>query len=115
MRPPRCPRCGFSFAWNGRTCGHCPTPERVRQLWEQTSRFTELVNSGKRIGPRELLLIAVACLQRVRNLLPDHARAVVDELDAGLEPDGSWGLAAPAARLPHASDPGQEVTNAVTM
>jgi hypothetical protein len=84
-------------------------------LWEQTVRFAELVNSGKQIRPRQLLLIAVACLRRVRHLMPDHARAVVDELDSGPDPNAARRPAELGVRPPHASDPGQEVTNAVAM
>ena len=76
MRPPRsthCPRCGFSFAWNGRKCSHCPPPARARLLWEQIGRFPELVGSDEGITQRRLLMIAPgACA--VWRLLPESAR-----------------------------------------
>jgi hypothetical protein len=84
MRPPRstrCPRCGFSFAWNGRRCGHCPTPSRARQLWEQIGRFPELVGSNKGITQRQLHAITIACLRRICELLPASARPALEQLE----------------------------------
>src|SRR4051794_36007079 len=84
MRPPRstrCPRCGFSFAWNGRKCGHCPTPSRARQLWEQIGRFPELVGSNKGITHRQLMAITVECLRRLREILPASARQAPEQLE----------------------------------
>lgn len=108
MPPPpatRCPRCGFSFAWNGRKCHHCPSPSRARQLWEEIARFTELVGSEKGITQRQLLMIAAGCLARVADLLPVADRTSIDRFD--VDPDAiaqEWGQA--AAQRPAAEDPG---------
>jgi hypothetical protein len=95
MRPPRsthCPRCGFSFGWDGRKCSHCPPPARARQLWEQIGRLAELVGSEKSITQRQLRMIAAGCLRRVAHLLPEAARDAADQLDR--DPDDfvrRWG------------------------
>lgn len=83
-RPPpstRCPRCGFSFAWDGRKCGHCPSPSRARRLWEQIKRFPELVGSNKGIAQGQLLAIALACLRRIGEHLSPEAQAPLEALE----------------------------------
>ena len=102
MNPPSttcCPRCGFSFAWDGRVCGHCPLTDRALQLWsngaeplnwdrsrgvwEQIKRFHEVVESGRTISRYKLLAIAAGCLRRAWHALPQSARLAVELLERG--------------------------------
>jgi len=83
MRSPRCPRCGFSFAWNGRKCEHCPPPSRARQLWEQIGRFEEQVNANKDLTTRQLLLIATGVARQIWEMLPESLQEVVETIERG--------------------------------
>ncbi|MFO0826223.1 MAG: hypothetical protein U0792_24410 [Gemmataceae bacterium] len=78
MLSPRCPRCGFSFAWNGRKCGHCPPPSRARQIWDTIGRFEEQLNSTTTRTTTQLLAIADGCLRRVWDVLPQNIRDAVE-------------------------------------
>jgi len=84
MASPRCPRCGFSFAWDGRTCDHCPTPSRARWLWENTTSGRELLNPPQPVPKRVLVSFAVSCVWRIRDCLRESVREVVEALDDGI-------------------------------
>jgi hypothetical protein len=46
----RCPNCGFSYAWDGRACGHCRAPEsRATTETEQNNRVQARIlhNAGR--------------------------------------------------------------------
>jgi hypothetical protein len=78
-RSPRCPRCGFGFAWDGRKCGHCPPPARARQLWEQITHLSELTGSTKNLSQRHQLLIVRECLWQVRDAIPGNVTDVLED------------------------------------
>ena len=83
MSSPRCPRCGFRFAWDGRVCAHCPLPARARQLWNQSTNLAELLNPTLPAAERPLLALAAGCLRRAWDVLPAAARTVTEDLESG--------------------------------
>jgi hypothetical protein len=90
MRPPRstrCPRCGFSFAWDGRKCGHCPPPARARWWWDHARRLGELLNPTLHLPERPLLAFAVVCSRRVWALLTEPAQEIVGAIEVGVDRD----------------------------
>ncbi len=42
MSQARCPRCGFSYAWNGAACKHCHFPESAQPLKSRRRRLPGL-------------------------------------------------------------------------
>ena len=67
MDRPRCPRCGFSYAWDGKYCDHCRAQRPGRKHWE---RFRSL-DSFRHAAPteRQWILFALGCLRQYWDLL----------------------------------------------
>lgn len=63
-RPPHCPLCGFGFAWDGDSCGHCRFPADGRRRWAALGSLTLLWDGTPDISFRTAARFAVACLGR---------------------------------------------------
>src|SRR5438105_1328393 len=66
----RCPRCEFSYAWDGKNCGHCHLPFPTRANW---AAFTSLVRfdyAHPKRDRRRAILVGCAVVRRVEDLFP---------------------------------------------
>jgi hypothetical protein len=84
QKTAHCPECQFSYAWNGKKCGHCHPPDKqLRKRWANFESLDRLLHPKRTYSHRQLTAVAAACLRRAWNDLPQYARKNVQKLEAG--------------------------------
>lgn len=82
MTLPRCPRCEFSYAWDGHNCTHCHLPIPTRASWESFASLVRFDYAHPKRDGRKLALVGCACVRRVERLLSATARATLEMAEA---------------------------------
>jgi hypothetical protein len=95
-RPPRCPNCEFSYAWDGRFCTHCHTPYPLRPAWNAATDPEWFRGPHPFASFRGLLFFGAGCVRTVLRFLPGEAAELLDLLEVTLLRDG--GVAVGEAR-----------------
>jgi hypothetical protein len=68
-----CPRCQFTYAWDGDFCGHCHFPYPSRANWANFRELARFAAAHPDATDSQLLRIAVGCIRRAWHLLTDPA------------------------------------------
>ena len=109
MTLPRCPRCGFSYAWDGYNCTHCHLPIPTRASWASFASLVRFDYAHPNRDERKAVLLACAFVRRVAHLLPPGRTNALDILDLA-EGFADGGKAVVAEKLralgTNAADPG---------
>ena len=81
MTLPRCPRCEFSYGWDGHNCTHCHLPIPTRASWASFASLVRFDYAHPNRDRRKAVLLACAFARRVSHLLPPDRANVVQVLD----------------------------------
>ena len=78
---PRCPRCEFSYAWDGHNCTHCHLPIPTRASWASFASLVRFDYAHPKRDRRKLILFGCGCVRRVEHLFPPGRTAESQILD----------------------------------
>jgi hypothetical protein len=92
--PPRCPRCEFSYGWDGKFCSHCHRPYPLRTSWAACTEPEWFDRHHASVPRRKLVLFGCACARTVLRFLPYPA---AEELVARLESAADRGVRVPGS------------------
>ncbi|WP_439622154.1 hypothetical protein [Gemmata sp.] len=80
MPGPQCPHCEFSYAWDGKFCGHCQKPYPLRGVWD-AAVAPGWFAGHHRATKRELVLVGCGSVRTIERLLPPATGPALDSLE----------------------------------